>query len=79
MILPAVVDTPGPDDLLSGREIAELLGWADPGTAWKSAQNGTFPQPVRTVRPRLWRRGDVEEWARTRPRRPTRRKRPGQL
>lgn len=65
------------DDLLSGKDVAELLGWKSPGTPWQQHQVGTFPAPVRAERPRMWRRADVEEWARTHPRRPSRRQNPG--
>lgn len=65
------------DELLSGKDVAELLGWKSTGNAWQLSQRGTFPAPVRFDRPRLWRRGDVEEWARTKPRRPARRGAPG--
>ena len=65
------------DELLSGKDVAELLGWADTGTAWKLSQHGTFPAPVRADRPRLWRRGDVEQWAQTHARRPRRRRQAG--
>ena len=67
------------DELLSGKDVAELLGWQSTGNAWQLSQRGTFPAPVRVDRPRLWRRGDVEEWARSKPRRPTRRITPGRV
>ncbi len=66
-------------ELLSGKDVAALIGWKSPGTAWELAQRGTFPQPARPERPRMWRRADVEEWARTRPRRPKRRIAPGEI
>jgi predicted DNA-binding transcriptional regulator AlpA len=67
------------EELVSGKEIAELLGWVSAGAAWQQFQHGTFPAPVRLERPRLWRRADVEEWARRSPRRPSRRGSPGTL
>jgi predicted DNA-binding transcriptional regulator AlpA len=56
---PAVVAA---NDLMTGKEIAELRGWKHPGVAWQMAQRGDFPDPVRDTRPRLWRRSDVERW-----------------
>ena len=67
------------DDLLSGKQVAVLLGWKSPGIAWQLHVRGTFPAPVRVDRPRLWRRADVEDWARTHPRRPHRRQDLGQI
>ena len=64
-------------ELMSGREIAALLGWKSAGTAWELFQKGTFPRPVRMERPRVWARQEVEEWARTHARRPSRRDNPG--
>jgi predicted DNA-binding transcriptional regulator AlpA len=66
-------------ELMSGKEIAELLGWVNPATAWQQFRKGTFPQPVRMERPRMWLRADVEEWARTSRRFPQRRRLSGDL
>lgn len=68
-----------PNELMSGKEVAEFLGYSSPGTPWSMAQKGTFPQPEHATRPRMWRRSDVEQWARTHPRRPNRRGRPGEV
>ena len=72
-------DNEAGDELLSGKQIAELLGWADTGTAWRQHRVGTFPAPVREERPRLWRRADVEAWGRTAVRYPERRQNPGNV
>src|SRR3954453_21054360 len=61
-------------ELMSSGEIAAELGWANSGTAATLWRRGTFPAPViDKPRARLWRRTDVEEWARTAHRRPWRR------
>lgn len=62
------------DELLTGRQVADRLGWTSSGTAWQLAQNGTFPWPVREQRPRMWRASDVDEWESTARRQPSRRK-----
>jgi hypothetical protein len=65
------------DELMSSGEIAAELGWRNSGTAATLWRRGTFPAPViDKPRARLWRRTDVEEWARTAHRRPWRRKPP---
>jgi hypothetical protein len=62
------------DELMSGGEIAAFLGWRNSGTASTLWRRGTFPAPViDKPRAKLWRRADVEEWARTAHRRPWRR------
>lgn len=62
------------NELMSGREIAEKLGWRNSGTAATLWRRGTFPAPlVDKSHARLWRRVDVEEWERTAHRRPWRR------
>jgi hypothetical protein len=65
------------DELMSSGEIAAELGWRNSGTAATLWRRGTFPAPViDKPRARLWRRTDVEEWARTAHRRPWRRSSP---
>src|SRR3954462_2363545 len=51
---------------MSGGEIAAFLGWKNSGTASTLWRRGMFPAPViDKPRAKLWRRADVEEWART--------------
>lgn len=74
--LPAA-ESPDVDELLTGKQVAELLGWTSASAAWQGAKRGTFPWPVREERPRLWRRSDVERWSATARRQPSRRTRVG--
>jgi predicted DNA-binding transcriptional regulator AlpA len=66
-------------DLVGVPEIAEMTG-ASRRTAWRYVDHETFPEPAAEVSgKRLWRRRDVERWAkRTLPlRKDPRRKRGG--
>lgn len=57
-------------DLLTAKEVSELLGWSSPSTPWDLSKKGTFPAPVRRHgRTKLWDRSEVEHWGRTAPRR----------
>ena len=49
------------EDLLSGREAAELAGIGYGYMRERLRRRGGFPAPVR-VRPALWVRQDVEAW-----------------
>ena len=80
-VIPAGTTTarPAESNMLSGRQVADLLGWSSSGTAWQLHRFGTFPAPTRTEPPRLWSRAVVAEWAATHPRRPNRRMHKGTL
>lgn len=68
------------DTLITGREISEMMGWRNGGTAWQLSQRSTFPQPAQQYgRTRLWWKSEVVAWATTARRRPGRRSAPGSL
>ena len=78
-VMPQLESRPD-DDLLTAREVADLLGWRNTGQAWQQHQQGTFPAPAQQFgRERLWWRSDVVTWATTHSRRPNRRQQPGTL
>ena len=59
-----------PDELMTAKEVAELLDWKSPSTPWDLAKRGTFPEPTRSHgRTKLWARGEVERWRGMTPRR----------
>ena len=66
----------GPDDRLASiAELAELFGVSKP-TAIRYTQRPDFPQPLdRVAAGPIWRRADVEEWARAPPPPPATRER----
>ncbi len=52
-----------PDDLLGVSEIAETFGVAT-NSAWRWTQRPDFPEPAARLKSgRVWRRKDVERWA----------------
>jgi predicted DNA-binding transcriptional regulator AlpA len=61
---------PEAEELMTAKEVAALLGWSSPSTAWDLSKKGSFPAPVRRHgRTKLWDRREVEHWGLTAPRR----------
>ncbi|MEU7967345.1 hypothetical protein AB0D09_28360 [Streptomyces sp. NPDC049097] len=77
--LPAAVLEADQDELLTKREVAQLLGYARTSTidAYLRDRPGYFPEPDEDVDGPRWRRGTIVEWAANRPGKGRRRSAPG--
>ncbi|MFG3064435.1 helix-turn-helix transcriptional regulator [Streptomyces sp. NPDC048231] len=77
--LPAAVLGADRDELLTKREVAQLLGYARTSTidAYFRDRPGYFPEPDEDVEGPRWRRGTIVEWATNRPGKGRRRSAPG--
>lgn len=67
--LPAAVHEADQDELLTKREVAQLLGYARTSTidAYFRDRPGYFPEPDEDVEGPMWRRGTIVAWATNRP------------
>jgi len=77
--LPAAVLEADQDELLTKREVSQLLGYARTSTidAYMRDRPGYFPEPDEDVEGARWRRGTIVEWASSRPGKGRRRSAPG--
>ncbi|MFE0678668.1 helix-turn-helix transcriptional regulator [Streptomyces sp. NPDC058867] len=68
-VLPAAVLEADPDELLTKREVAELLGYTRTSTidGYLRDRPGYFPEPDNDTDAPMWRRGTIVAWAGSRP------------
>ncbi|MER5951195.1 hypothetical protein ABT127_34675 [Streptomyces sp. NPDC001904] len=67
--LPASVLEADQDELLTKKEVTQLLGYAAPSTinAYFRDRPGYFPEPDEDIDGQKWRRGTIVAWAQSRP------------